>query len=161
MIENMSFEPAIEEEVTWAVQRRFMTDGRLRVTNRRDADIVVQVRVTDFQRHTPSREVDEFPQSTEVSILSEVYVYEKGAEEAFGQFPDIHANFSYITDQRRSFRKSEPEWKRDLFIFFANEVVKTVISGPYGESEIIEPRDATVPPLPGQPKQRTGIGVNI
>lgn len=131
MVENQTFEPAIEETATRLIQEEFMADGRLRVTRREDADIVVQCRLKRFDRRVASREGDDFPQSDQVSIVADILVFERGAAEPFGVFSNVGATQVFLSNTRQSLVRVEPDWKHQLLSNLAREVVVQVITGDY------------------------------
>jgi hypothetical protein len=161
MVENYTYEPAIEEIATKAIQKKFMTDGRLRVTDRRDADIIVLCKLDQYYTTTSWIGNDDIAGGEEIHIFGEVLVFEKGAVEPLGQFKEVTISWFHGTDTRYSIVKPEPQWKEELFRLYADEVVKTVISGDY--SGEFEPEDPTKPaPLPKEEnmstRRRLGVG---
>jgi hypothetical protein len=161
MVENYTFEPAIEEIATKTIQKRFMTDGRLRVTDRRDADIVVLVKLMDFASISTIRGNDDISVGDEVSVRGEVLIFLKGAEEPFGQFEDVQVSSLHGTDTRRSIYRPEPVWKDELFRLYADEVVSTVISGDYSGKDEPKVPTSKLPPLPSDSYQKPGRGIGV
>jgi hypothetical protein len=61
MILNRTSEPGIEERLTVEVQKELLADGRLNIVKRKEADAIIQITLSDFDRRTTYLDGDDFP----------------------------------------------------------------------------------------------------
>jgi len=65
---NMTYEPAVDVEVTSAVVKEFLADGRMRITDREEADLVLRGSVVSYQEIPLSYTADAFVQQYRIIL---------------------------------------------------------------------------------------------
>lgn len=65
---NMTYEPAVDAEVTSAVVKEFLADGRLRVTDREEADLVLRGAVVSYEEIPLSYTADAYVQQYRILL---------------------------------------------------------------------------------------------
>lgn len=65
---NMTYEPAVDVEVTSAVVKEFLADGRMRITDREEADLVLRGSVVSYQEIPLSYTADAYVQQYRIVL---------------------------------------------------------------------------------------------
>ena len=139
MIKNKSYEPGIEELITRNVQERFLQEGQLIITNKKGADVLLEVVLKTWEKQGDFFETDEFPTSFRVLVMGDVLMYnihDKKRKKPILTWNDIEQEVSYTADPRRSNDILEVDGRKIVAAIFASEVVSRVIFS--DSEEVIE-----------------------
>lgn len=134
MFINNTSQPGLEELATRASVEAFLADGRLEIVNARNADLIVQAVITEFEDGVTSTESDSFPMMNSVTAtvqanlyspddrLHPVYVYEP-----------FTVDRTYISDVRRSTVTITDEAREDLMEAVGERLVSEILTGSFEE----------------------------
>jgi outer membrane lipopolysaccharide assembly protein LptE/RlpB len=77
---NMTNEPAVDVEVTNAVVKEFLADGRMQVTDREEADLVLRGSVVSYQEVPLSYTADSYVQQYSILIRVEARLEDRSGK---------------------------------------------------------------------------------
>lgn len=77
---NMTNEPAVDVEVTNAVVKEFLADGRMRVTDREEADLILRGSVVSYQEVPLSYTADAYVQQYRIMIRVEARLEDRSGK---------------------------------------------------------------------------------
>jgi hypothetical protein len=137
-IQNKSYEPAVEEKLTRAIQEEFMSDGRLDVTDGKKADAVLVCTLRKFEDYTGRLGVDRLPLTNRLDLVADVALFDpldRQREKPLMKWTNVVAEWAYISDVRYvDYRSSlsggvEGPYQEALRAL-ARRIVATVITQP-------------------------------
>lgn len=141
MATNSTSEPGLEEWVTISMQEEFLADGRLKVSSKADADVIVAVNITDYVQEVDSFEDDEFPSVSRVTAEASIRLYEpSNLDRPFAELDRVVGSHSFISDFRRTDYAPDVDAKKLAMHALANAVVQEVITG-YEVTEEVDRED--------------------
>lgn len=131
---NRTSEPGIEEDLTVAVQEEFLADGRLNVTNERDADAVIRITLSDFNRPARTLDADDFATTQAFDVEASVRVEENiPGHPLIGGQRRVHTITPFNADTRTTTYQTEPEARRTFYRHMARMIVQETITGAFEE----------------------------
>lgn len=147
MVVNRTAEPAIEEDLTVALQEEFLADGRLNVTSEKDADAILRITLQDFSNPARGLDSDDFATSQSYDVEANILVEENiPGHPAIGGKRRVRSISTFNADQRTTTYITEPEVKRSLYRQMARQIVLETITGNFEEeaSSDLETKPAPV-----------------
>lgn len=149
MVQNTSFEPAIEEQATMLTQEAFLADGQVDVVRKNEADATLKIKIKDWQTRGSGTSGDRITSSDRVSVVASVWLVEPFNEDSIiADLGDVTAVQNFNIDARSVRFIPEPDRKEQILRGLANQIVSKTLSGfpanvaPYG--------NATPPPTSPQ-----------
>ena len=157
MIENLSYEPGVEEKLTRMIVEEFWADGRLDVVRRGNADVVLVGKLRKFQIRADRFGRDDFPLTSRILAVADVELYDpadRDRKKPLMTWEDIDVEYSYLSDARHVFEVSPEDSHEEALRGLARMIVLTVIAMPPEEAE--ELRAAEGEPKPSAPRPLLG-----
>jgi Lipopolysaccharide-assembly len=142
MPRNDSMEYGFEEDLARRLHEEFMADGRLHAIRAQAADIRLDTTIRQFSRIPLSFNADNYPIFEEASISALLTLWEPGREEPLLE-TTVTASTGFLSDPRRNQYVPEAEWRADLLVNLAQEIVHTVLTHRVEEDE----EDSASPPV--------------
>lgn len=133
MVKNDASEIDVEEDLTRSLQEAFLHDGRLKVSGRSNADLVLECVVRDYQVAPVHFENDEFPAVSDILIRAEVTAYDPfdfDKVTPLGKWEEIEQRFTFSSNTRVMFEEVDVDSKRRALEALAWQVVLAVITEP-------------------------------
>jgi len=162
MFANKSYEPGLEELLTRATQEEFLSDGRLDVVSRSNADAVLAGTILSFDitPHVFTR--DDFPLSSQISLKVDVALYDPADRERqkpLMTWSDVGLAYPFLSDMRLQTRAIETtpdvDPKEYALRYLAREIVFAVINrAPTTRGDI--PGAPGLKPTPALPQKVLG-----
>lgn len=90
---NSTSEPYVDVELTQAVIEEFLTDGRLRIVDAEEADLVLRGRVTQYEVIALSYSPESYVQQYRVRIVTEAYLEDTKSRKVLWREQGIASNF--------------------------------------------------------------------
>jgi hypothetical protein len=148
MVENLTTEPGLEEVATQLTQEEFLADGRVRVVQRRDADLIVKVRILEYRVTVDDFDTDEVAGRSLITMLSDVRLFDMvDPDRPLANLGLIETESTYNSDPRATRYVVKPDANREALERLARQVVDRTITGfPVGLRDTPEGID-----LPAQP----------
>jgi hypothetical protein len=141
MAENVSFEPAVEEQTTRLTQEAFLADGQVDVVRKADADATLRIKITDWQRRGAGTSGDRITSSNRITVTATVRLVEPFNEDSIiADLGSVTAFQNFNVDTRSVRFIPEPDQKDQLLRALANQIVQKTLSGfpasvaPYGNA---------------------------
>jgi hypothetical protein len=121
---NKTLEYGAEEDVTRAVRHEFLRDGRLQVTRRDEADLVLEGTIVEYEIIPAGFERDERATSSNVRATVNVSLLDRVTGETLLTEVPFKTSGTF-------FETAEPTRRRkdDVFIRLADDIVSRVIEG--------------------------------
>ncbi len=130
MFTNSTSEPGLEEWGTIYAQEEFLADGRLKVSAKSDADLIVAVNIEEYQQEAESFEDDEFPSVSRISTEASVRLYEpSNMEKPIMNLGRVSASHAFISDFRRTDYVPDVDARHYAMRALASRVVNETITG--------------------------------
>ena len=134
MILNRTSEPAIEEDLTVALQEEFLADGRLNVTSEKNADAILRVTLQDFNTPARTLDSDDFAVNQAYDVEASIVVEENiPGHPAVGGKRRARTITTFNADPRTTTYMTEPEAKRAFYRHMARQIVLETITGDFEE----------------------------
>ena len=163
MFQNSTAEPGLEEWGTIYAQEEFLADGRLKVSSKADADMIVAVDIEEYEAEPASFEDDEVPSIMRITTEALVKLYEpSNLDDPIMDLGKIEASHTYVSDFRRTEYTPDVDAKKDAMRVLAGRVVNETITG-YRRAEEQDIEDdetgALEPRILGEQQVRSPYGV--
>lgn len=130
MFENQTAEPGLEEIATQLTQEEFLADGRVRIVQKRDADLILKGTIVNYQVITDSLSDEDIPDRSTVSIVAVIRLFDPlDPEVPLASLDEIVAGDSFRSDVRSSRYVIKPDANRDALKVLAREIVNRTITG--------------------------------
>jgi hypothetical protein len=130
MFGNDTAEPGLEEVATQLVQEEFLADGRVRIVQKRDADLIVRATIKDYRLLNDSLSDDDIPDRLEVVIVTDLKLYDPlDPDEPLANLGEILTERTFNSDPRSSRYVVKPDMNRDTLQFLARQIVDRTITG--------------------------------
>ena len=131
IFENQSTQPGLEEIGTRMTIEEFLADGRLEVvTQPKDADLVVKVKLQDYNSTVTNFERDRFPYTTIIDVRASVALYEPGnLKTPFTTLGSVLAQRPFVSDFRNQNMTLDVDARDILMRSLATSVVRMTLSG--------------------------------
>jgi len=127
---NRSPEPGLEEVATVYAQEEFLADGRINIVPLKDADILVNVTLTDFSERGVGKDADDFARVTEATASAKIDILRNApGKPKLGKTRYVQASGVWQSDARRISYEPEPIGRERLLRELARQVVQEVLTG--------------------------------
>ena len=120
-----TYRPLLEVDITQAIIDKFIFDGHLRVTQKRDADIIMQGALVDFRRETTQYGSDDTIDQYRMVILVDMNVTDAKSGEAMWSESNFAGSHYYFTTGPQA--QSENTAVTDALSDLARRVVERTI----------------------------------
>lgn len=133
MADNRTAEPGLEEELTKAVQREFMADGRLdQARQLSEADAVLRLSIVEYEVPAFSFDADDFPTVQEYRVRVNIRIEENiPGRPMIGGQRRVDVRLPFNADPRTTTFDPEPRNRERLIEQLARAVVLEVIAGEF------------------------------
>ncbi|MBI1292121.1 hypothetical protein GC173_12905 [bacterium] len=132
MILNRTSQPGLEERLTAAVQTEVLADGRLRLVKRREADAIVMIELTDFDRVGFTFDGDEFPTTQLFRVEATLEIRENiPGTPLIGGRRRLVVEQPYDADTRSIAYNALPDSLEFFYEGFGRQVVQELLTGDY------------------------------
>jgi hypothetical protein len=130
MFENMTTEPGLEEVATQLTQEQFLSDGRVRIVQRRDADLILRVRIVEYRVTVDDFANDEVASHSMINMTSEVALFDTiDPHVPLADLGVIETESRFRSDPRATRYVVKPDANREALRQLAREVVDLTING--------------------------------
>jgi hypothetical protein len=130
MVENLTTEPGLEEIATQLTQEQFLGDGRVRVVQRRDADLIVKVRILEYRVIVDDFASDEIASTSAITMISDVRLFDMiDPDRPLANLGVIETESSFRSDPRSTRYVVKPDANRNALRELARQVVNLTIYG--------------------------------
>lgn len=130
MFENDTAEPGLEEIGTQLTQEAFLTDGRVRIVQKRDADLILQGRILEYEVLVADFGDEGVAEEHEIRIFADVRLFDPlDPEVPYVTLEDLEIIRSFNSDARSTRYVIKPDANHRLLEELANEIVRQTISG--------------------------------
>ncbi|MCX7017344.1 MAG: LPS assembly lipoprotein LptE [Candidatus Sumerlaeota bacterium] len=131
IFENKSTEPGLEEIGTRMAIEEFLADGRLEVVSQpKDADLVVKVKLQDYNSTVNNFERDRFSYNSIIAVRASVALYEPGnLKTPFSSLGSLQASHPYVSDFRNLNMSLDVDARDALMRSLAGSIVRMTLSG--------------------------------
>lgn len=130
MVLNRSAEPAVEERLTAYLQEEILADGRLRLVQRNQADVIVEFVLRDFRSRPVGFDGNEFGTARMYEMTGNLAVRENIAElPLIGGYRPVPFKWNYNDDTRSTTYEPEPMALENALRFYAREIVRELMTG--------------------------------
>lgn len=126
---NKSFRPDLPEKILWAVEKEFISDGRLIVSNQKDADAVLYGEITQYTLQPMSYTEQMNVQEYRLRIVIDIWLDDLQQGSVLWKEKDIEVYTTASSTQGGLEVKIEGEVINEVVEKLARKVVKRVIDG--------------------------------
>lgn len=130
MFKNTSFEPAIEEVATRLTQEAFLTDGRVDIVPKGQADLALVVEITDWTSRSSNTTGQRISAFDEITVAATAKLYEPfDMSKPLADLGPIRVNIGANVDPRALGYEAEPDRKERVLRSLADTIRDRVING--------------------------------
>jgi hypothetical protein len=140
MVQNQSYEPAIEEQATQLTQEAFLAEGQLDVVDKRDADAMLLVSIDDWRIGPGGTSGDKITDAHIVRATASVRLCEPhDPDSVIADLGQVRVMSQFLTDPRSVRFVAEPDRKEAVLREMASRIVFQTLNGfptkvvPYGQ----------------------------
>lgn len=132
MVINRTAEPGVEEGLTRALQEELLADGRLNLVREQEADAIVRIVLTDFDRQTEEVDDDDFAANRAFDVAAQLLIEENiPGRPTIGGDRTVQTRVFYNNDPRTYTFDPEPDALNDVYMTMARQIVQEIITGEY------------------------------
>lgn len=130
VFENHTYEPGIEAPATRSAQEAFLVDGRVDVVPRRDADLVLQADIVDWEREASVTTDDKVATADAVTVVARLRLYDPfNLDEPLVDLGELTVRYRALTDTRSSLYLPEPDRREEIYELLAQQIVNRTLTG--------------------------------
>ena len=130
MMRNDAYEPDVEEDLTRCLQEAFIEDGRVSVTREKNADMLLEGKITYYKVTPHSFEPDDFPWYSVIEIRADATAYDPydyDREFPLGTWKNITIRANSTSDPRRITRTTDVDDKKNALKTLAQRIFHRVM----------------------------------
>lgn len=130
MFENETAEPGLEEVATQLTQEEFLADGRVKIVQKRDADLILKVTISDYSIMTDSLSDEDIPDRQVVLVVANVRLFDPlDAEVPLASLGQVLGENSFRADTRSARYVVKSDANREALSVLARSIVDRTING--------------------------------
>lgn len=130
MIENTSTEPGLEEVATQLTQEEFLADGRVRIVQKRDADLILKAKITDYWVTIDDLSDEDIPSREAINMITELRLYDPlDPDQPMASLGVIETLTTFRSDTRSARYIVKPDADRQALEQLARQIVDRTITG--------------------------------
>lgn len=135
MAQNKSTEPGLEEVLTREIQHQFLSDGRINIVQKGQADLQLVTVIKSYRRVAEDVDSDDVTRRQQILILSEVLLYDPTVDpfdpqqKPVARLRDLNTQYLVSIDPRSTNYIVEPDAREGAMGMVARQVVNETITG--------------------------------
>lgn len=130
MFENDTAEPGLEEVATQLTQEEFLADGRVKIVQKRDADLILKAIIKDYRVTVDSLSDEDIPDRSMVNVTADLKLYDPlDPEEPLASLGSVTATRNFRSDPRSARYVVKPDANREALALLARQIVAQTING--------------------------------
>lgn len=134
---NRSAEPGLSENVTKAVQREILADGRLDLTSARNADAIIELTIQNFRVETQQLSGDDFPSNQIYVMETSMRIRENvPGRPTIGGRRVVNTRSGFSQDTRFTSFSPEADDKEELYDSAARGILFELLTGDFTEATL-------------------------
>lgn len=125
--ENNTLEPGLENLLADALSKETMKDRHLRVTRKRDADLIVRGKISSYKQDVIGLDQHRVATQTMIRLKANIELYEPGSFMPFRSFSNIEGTSTYTPDVRRDIIITKEEAKANSAHNLAQRILHHIL----------------------------------